>query len=1099
MFTQVLGFNESLLEPVHEVDSQASSDSEHMAPVPSDSNTQDNHRNAACVGTSRLSDNAVAADYGDYTVLAEQRNGGIRSDDNDLPPIVCPTPVAHVLARDNGDYVTLTEQSEMLAPPTSYACTRTLDTSVSYSLSHFNTSTLDNMPISVLANKTDETKSAEAYLLQNRHLTSVPHIVDPIPVTTANVATHKALFPTVTPARLFVNENSAFAKCKSIKRSVSDAGKGFFGRLRHKSKDSVSSNGDSESIASSVSDSRDSKMLVNGAHIKKSKMFSMKKHKLKSKRRHKSDDLSQSAVEIVDMEETVCNKPPVIKKEIVSSASSLSFKEKSQKSPVSKEVLSANDLWNLTAPVTRSKSPVLSAGESIEGFTEGICKMTSALHASSAESIAYICGCKAGDCCEKRTTPSPHGSCHSEEGRSRQYELDSGGLSVDRHSDTNREADDDHVCDLHADNECSDSGSDDENNESQCLLPKNNIGESSMLCEQLKRGKLSDKEHCRPKDCNTIGVASQTLAPQLVSWGDCSDTCDSDDESQCSCSCPGESDTSTQDTCSWDEDGDDLDDVADCSKMCIASPETARLPLSDLDSDSDSDIDSDRTSSSSSMSSSVSGRSRSCRGTLNSQEKVHVLQNAPNQEDGDQRGVELDLNSSIQSFNLMQEIESHVTDRNASVLMQRSFNAFTGNSDGSSPGKDSINLDNMTSCFKEEASPFSVSFQEVDFDNGDVMYMENPGCDDFKDLWSGNPNQDKYDNSPTHVYKPSAPAPVSSPLVGINKYTDSPVKYPINPNMDDNLNFSVKDQREVSNRQDVKAMRNSPKRMNDDNDASFSNASFGENSFSVRQNTSRGRPKPIGHDDCDMAAFFPEQTYNNTEHFNHSFCGSLQTMNNSQYSIKPSKLNSTFSGVERNLDNFDLRKETLRRAHSLKRNSVPVFSRNSSQYASYHGNSPCPSPLDLSMNKGRQSRTIHQGRQSDQHYNKKSETSHNSHFNQSLSESRLDQSLNSSHRNQSISSSRLDQSMSRSLSRESRSCSKVKGQQWMDSHVGQVFSPAKRALHKNRGVSESDLCKEILNLYVSDADESGFEVLDETLNMSQSAVTETSLNQAQGE
>ena len=68
----------------------------------------------------------------------------------------------------------------------------------------------------------------------------------------------------------------------------------------------------------------------------------------------------------------------------------------------------------------------------------------------------------------------------------------------------------------------------------------------------------------------------------------------------------------------------------------------------------------------------------------------------------------------------------------------------------------------------------------------------------------------------------------------------------------------------------------------------------------------------------------------------------------------------------------------------------------------------------------------------------------------------------------------LDLSIQRDPSRTSESLKK-KSVFWMDKHVGQVFSPAKIVLHKNRDISETDLCRNILDSYISDADESSLE------------------------
>ncbi|WAQ95061.1 hypothetical protein MAR_007532 [Mya arenaria] len=1043
---QILGFNESQLEPVNEVDSRSSSDNENVVKDSSedlnnsqlekveglnndkDANVQD-QRNTA---SSYIETPSSETDGINETLaLLQSDNDDQLSENTDTePPLVCPTPLPHNSFRDCGDYVTLKEQTEPVNAmhsnnETLVARSRTLNTSLTSS--QFHNHSLDNVLMNIHANKTDETKSAEARLLvqqqmsANDNFSSVAEIVDPIPVVSPQIATHKVLPQTISPARLFVNENSAFARCKSIKRTVSDASKGFFGRFRHRSKDSVSSQEDAASISSSVSDSKDSKALVHKLS-KKSKKFSVRKHKAKLfNSSNEQIDLEQ--VEMVDMNHTERrnHKPPKAKKEQVSSKR-VRHDAPSQ-SPVMKEVLSDDEKDKVTGILASRLSVEV---ESIEDITQSICNMTSALHASSAESIDCICGCKDrnsnAECCEKRKTPTPPlNTCSS---NTHLYELDTGGLTIGESEQTWTAVDD--PCDTENSQDV---------NERQSLLTR-----GSQL--------LSDKPYsetgqvCKPsaRDLNKVPAMSD------LCWDECSDTC-SDDESQCSCSCQGDSCHGGSDSSTQDSSGENEDDVLDCSHMCIASPQTGKMLLSD---DNSSD---DETGSSPSSSSSFSSGS--------------YKQTLP-RKGANQNGIELDLDSSIQSFNLMQEIDTHVGNKNTSVLMQQTFSAFPEQGEGSEEDRNCDNDKDGVFNSDQQVSPYSVNFQEVNFDNGEVMYMENSNSDDFKDLW--NPTKARPDfQRKSHLIE----TPMSSPKVQGKHETesDSPlVNYPINPRVNESMNMNLSLQDQSGNRQTKVSESHLSKTSVDINvsqDASFTNVSFegsfAECSYSVRKYHETLRLKDPRSSECDFNdscafnsdAYELDSSVSNPSSYNaanHSF--SHQQSNKRD---KNNRLNSTFNGASQHEN--DLRKQALRRAHSVMHSPSTSFSRNNPYYASFHGNSPCPSPLDLSVNKGRQPQqqremenSFTQGRQ----------------FQSPMKHSKAPDHI-----------------------------SNAKYNKWMDHHVGQVYSPAKRALHKNRGVSESDLCKEILNLYVSDVDESGFEVLDETMNTSVRTLAENSSSSLQ--
>ena len=969
---QIAGFNESILATLNEVDSRSSSDIENDL------------RNSTLNGSSLSNalNATVTQNTGD---LLDATIVSVSSQENDLLTDYSGESVNTanmVSVVENGDYVTLSGQSEV----NSHSATEQSDyvTLISSSSArvgnHFEgtqvnstakscqmTNTVSSSQereqfvngdyVNYCANKTDDSKSVEAGIPSP----SCHDIVNPTPVISSGIATQRTLSSTPSPANLYINENSAFAKCKSIKRSVSGVGKGFFGRFRHKSKDSVSSHNDSVCEESKLEKS--GKGSANS--VKKVKKTKTKGDKYKSKeKRQRTDNLDISLT--VNPKRT---KSPVLKEIVPSFTLDRSnMSSHGRKSPVMKEILCEQDRRQITSEISRHESPARVV--SLQDFTDNMSRMTSALHASSAESIACICDCKNRntnpDCCEKRKTPSPH--------------LLNGLSSVS---------------------------------------PSNIINESmcpNKTLELYSELDSFDNPDSLSKSISEFNPAVCRSDENKTHQHSFCDDCESADESQ-----------------SDSDDGEAMGDNLDCSKLCVASPHTGKYSLSD-----DESSDTETCSLNSFLSNSSSGSSQ----TSNASQSFH-----------------LDVNASAHSLHALIDSEAQHSlvprDRKVVLGSKQSAHSFSSSSSSSSrvSTPDRFSENDLGSCgYNKRLSSNSASFHEVDFDSGEVMYVDNSMCEDFDGMMDS-PSPAPLPNFTQKSLLQRVPdGPVPSPCASNRKNNiDSPFKYPINKSWG---TISAKDSgsrvSSKSNKQ-YNAFDNAQ-------DSSFTNisfeGSFAESSFSVKTHSVNSQRKPSNmNQSVDLGYLgshsFLQERVRSRERVSanvnrHSAPVDKLSMSFSHptdlYRPAHQSVNASFSGsvadfsFGRDTNNFqrNMMRRSLSAAHS--QNHDQSFSRNSRQYSSFHESSPCPSPLDLSMNKG--------------------------------SKERMKDGL------------------------------KNKSTKWLDNHVGQVMSPARRVLQKNRGVSESDLCKEILNLYVSDVDESCLDEsvadCDMSLNASNSSQLESS-------
>lgn len=982
---QIAGFNESILEPVTEVDSRSSSDveNENKNSASQNMSSYSHVENTEVLQTenAKIPENAVLFQCRSITDVSNSHAHSLCTSENgDYVTLSGQNELIVERTSDHNDYVTLTtspnRSSLCISQQSLHTITYpsvTMATGLSLSIqspqstssisSHDSDKFVDGDYVNYCANKTDDSKSAEAQFRLNDSLALLPQvsvshdIVNPVPIISTSIAKQRSLPPTSVPATsatLFVNENSAFAKCKSIKRSVSDVGKGILGRFRHRSKDSMSSN---ESVLCDTSrvEKHDTSIMNS---VKKFKKAGSKKWKEKvhGKGSQKSLEKKQSG-----------NKDKVapVLKEILPNFSQESLLTSNQrKSPVMKEVLCYADKQKISENISRQGSPINPI--SIQDLTNSICQMTSALHASSAESIACICDCKNRnvnpECCEKRKTPSP---------------------------------------------------------------PSVSLVKPMSSCEQL-RGNISivkpaadfelfnNTEDLGDQECMTNGES------ECACHGTCSDLCDSDEDASCD---------DSDDQC----EGDNLD----CSIYSIASPETGKHLLLSDEYSSDSETCSlnsfGGSSDSSDMSEPQLDKSQSC---------------------------QLDMSASAHSLNTMLASDENKCDN---ICDSVSPSNSSSSSERESPlvSDKYDNCESMGACgFSSNiVSPSGASFREVDFDNGEVMYVDNSLCEDFDDFMDSESPKERY-FKPNSFRHPMPADPAPSPCVTKDRSNkDSPLRYPINKSwgVSNHGNQNVCESPQLGETNRV---------INSDDlegDTSFTNisfeGSFAESSFSVRThrkhqkhsrtelerlvdfeqtvdlNTSKSvfevskrakkRPRKNEHNISAPAINFSSSFKKDRE--SHRSSSDLAHCNRSIDQRRNHDLNKSVDSFERN---------SLRRSYSAIDSPNRSFSRNSRMYSSFHDNSPCPSPLDLSMNKSNKEKP-------------------------------------------------KDKNIERLRGKSSK---------WLQNHVGQVMSPARRVLHKNRGVSESDLCKEILNLYVSDVDESGLEALDndESMNTSSTSLRNSS-------
>lgn len=892
----------------------------------------------------------------------------------------------------------------------------------------------DNSYLNVYANRTDEIKSAEARLRQvsspevELNLALTYDIVNPILVSSASIATHRVIPSTPSPARLYINENSAFAKCKSLKRSVSDVGKGILGRLRHRSKDGA----EYDCKSGKVQETYKKK-----SGLTKRKKLGVKKEKLgtkvklyeendKSRVRHKSEQAAGSTkysanmeenYDIVSLNKNISTKSPVLK-ELVFEQEKMNHEKskddfKAKQSPFYKEILSES----VKASFQEQHSPVVT--ESIHDITAGISEMTTALCASSAESIACICDCKNRysdpECCEKRKTPSPllpnecvekivtPSNVQNDSKRNSHFEL---YVAVSQTED--QENLESQHCDIH-----------------QAYTIENELNEySPMLCKNTNVFQIHENQHGQSQ--NSVGGVGHDI---------CGD--ESSDENYSSYY-EDDNDTTSSDECS------DLD----CSNCCNASPNTGVVDFSSSSSDSEC---------------SFSGPHENC-----------ALDNK-------------DLNPKRESSS-----ESSWSSQNPELVSCSSCSER-----GSSSPQEECS-------FKIEGSPYSVSFKEIDFENGDVMYLANNLNDELEKSWIN----DSRDSEKLSVV---CATPVSSPRVCDDLSFESSlltVNHSDSLVSDSSQNSHYQNQsleEDVSDcsmpgsaswseaNKNILGQERSPSQsllvppnaeqtaavLNQTQDSSFTNVSFdgsfADASFSVHEHrTSRFSRKSSN----SYSSVLDELKDSERKY---SSCSQLKLLNNSE-SLSDVNDSSFIDSSVRSLSHLNdsrLLQRNLRQNHNLR------FNANNSIILEKSGQNVNHSFSTLESSCLRDSAFYCSA--SGNSLNRSWFGNHMKDFNVDMIDSR-----NTSLYGTSPSSSPLDLSVNKGkhAGRESWD-SKKSGREWVNRHLGQVYSPAKRVLQKNHGLSETDLCKQILDLYVSDADESGFELADNEISPNSSSICST--------
>ena len=287
-----------------------------------------------------------------------------------------------------------------------------------YSQSGHNTS--ENYNLLLHTNKTDERKSEEARMrLENLSpvvdslVIDSPHlIVSPSPVMSlATTANHRILPSTPSPTRLYVNEKSAFAKCKSLKRSVSDVGKGLLGKLRQKKKHSDETKHDN------------SLSQGNGALASEDLI-----ENFETEQDNERDRLSDCSTFSAHLETSLlCDNSPVNSQnyDIASMSWEMSNLNASIESSYETDSVHMEpnisdtrqcDLNNFDSTLRGNIDHSQGSISAIQELTTSICEMTSKLklspsQRSSANSIDCMCNCKNRDesphCCIRSKPPSP--------------------------------------------------------------------------------------------------------------------------------------------------------------------------------------------------------------------------------------------------------------------------------------------------------------------------------------------------------------------------------------------------------------------------------------------------------------------------------------------------------------------------------------------------------------------------------------------------------------------------------------------------------------------------------------------------------------------
>ena len=269
----------------------------------------------------------------------------------------------------------------------------------------------ENYNLYLHTNRTDERKSEEARLRRehsassftNSLLIDSPHlIVSPTAVaSTASTASHRILPSTPSPVRLYVNEKSAFAKCKSLRRSVSDVGKGLLGKFRQKKKDDLQSKGDSnrtsESTRSTEIDSEVNREINSCSNNSLQNSFSA----------HFETSLLCEDNETFSTDSSTTDSTGMTQLNTGTGILGIDFSNFQSLEPNCTSDSSIDDNHRFRNSIHSEDSI-----NAIQELTTSICEMTSKLTcSSSADSIACICDCKnrssSPPCCDKSKTPSP--------------------------------------------------------------------------------------------------------------------------------------------------------------------------------------------------------------------------------------------------------------------------------------------------------------------------------------------------------------------------------------------------------------------------------------------------------------------------------------------------------------------------------------------------------------------------------------------------------------------------------------------------------------------------------------------------------------------
>lgn len=286
-----------------------------------------------------------------------------------------------------------------------------------------NANSSENFNLYLHTNKTDEIKSEEARMrlenvassFANSLIVDSPHlIVSPTPViSAAATANHRILPATPSPVRFYVNEKSAFAKCKSLKRSVSDVGKGLLGKLRQKKKSS-----DDNKFENSV-DKRNQESVLEPL-VRNQDTGAVADRDKQSDCSTFSAHLETSL--LCDNAETdeYSYDSPSVTWEMADLNASLesSYETSSMNIELDMSQRHLNDGCNFDDQFKNNVNTDHSqkAISTIQELTTGICEMTSKLklspsQRSSANSIECMCNCKnrsdSPHCCDRNKTPSP--------------------------------------------------------------------------------------------------------------------------------------------------------------------------------------------------------------------------------------------------------------------------------------------------------------------------------------------------------------------------------------------------------------------------------------------------------------------------------------------------------------------------------------------------------------------------------------------------------------------------------------------------------------------------------------------------------------------